>query len=216
VNVVSCPSHSQPNNNINNMPIDYERFVTQLKAPEGEELRATFQDFLVNFHSGPRMLAYQRKQVSSFLKSINEKSITSGVFGVETDVDIENVSEGWEKLVMSQVFDRVFTGVGDESKANAAVSKKMETFAWIEERHLDLTINFSLNLEIASAELLRINGYKSPRDKLVIMTNVMQLVTDLIKKSSPGSGESVNQDTILPTLILVIIRANPPNMVSLC
>lgn len=55
------------------------------------------------------------------------------------------------------------------------------------------------------------------------MTNVIQLVTDLIKKCSPAEeNTNPNQDIILPTLILgiidifnvVIIRANPPNMVQ--
>jgi hypothetical protein len=195
--------------------IDYEKFVTELKQPSGSQLRTGFQDFLVSFNSGPRVLAYQRKQVSAFLQQMNIASPP-----LFPSLDPENIWEGWEKLVMSQIFPKVFMGAGDEPKANLAVTKKMEQFHWVQESHLDLKINFELNLEIASAELLRINGYKAPRDKLVIMINVIQLVTgignnniaDLIKKCS-DENTIANQDTILPTLILVIIRANAANMV---
>lgn len=189
--------------------------MTQLKAAPGLPLRQKFQDFFAAFNLSPRVLAFQRKQISAFLKEIKTLSLESQVF----DDDVENMDEGWEKLVMSQVYERVFTNGSDEVKANSLVSKKIDSYKFICERHLDIAINFSLSLEIASAELLRINGYKSPRDKLVIMCNVLQLITgstcftlDIIAKC--GKGEVANQDTILPSLILVIIRANPANMIS--
>ncbi|KAJ3251384.1 hypothetical protein HK103_002431 [Boothiomyces macroporosus] len=103
---------------------------------------------------------------------------------------------------MAKVFDLVFGApTTDEHKSNALLAKQIKTYSWIEERHLDLKINFSLSLEVAQAELLRINGYKAPRDKLIILHNW-------------GTNEASNNDSLLPTLILVIIRANPPNLIS--
>lgn len=114
---------------------------------------------------------------------------------------------------MSKVFESVFGApTTDEKNSNFVLTKKIETFGWIEERHLDLNINFSLSLEVAQAELLRINGFRSPRDKLIILQNVLQLIVDLIKKK--GDSGNANGDSLLPTLILVIIRANPPQMIS--
>ena len=78
---------------------------------------------------------------------------------------------------------------------------------------MDIPFTFSLRLEVVSAELLKINAYKAPRDKLVVMKNVIQLAVDLIKKCLAGE-EGVNQDILLPTIILVILRANPPNLIT--
>jgi hypothetical protein len=99
-----------------------------------------------------------------------ENSVFSGA-------DPAQVKEGWEKLVMSKIYDRVFGAPGtDESKSNAQLTRKMDSYRWIEERHLDLPFQFQLSLEVAQAELLRVNGFRSPRDKLVIMQNVLQLI----------------------------------------
>jgi hypothetical protein len=114
---------------------------------------------------------------------------------------------------MTKVFDFVFGAPNtEEPRSNQILKNKVETYQWIEERHLDLSINFSLSLEVVQAELLRINGFRSPRDKLVILENVIRLIVDLIKKRT--GAVSPNNDSLLPSLILVIIRSNPPNLIS--
>lgn len=128
-------------------------------------------------------------------------------------LDAESIQEGWEKLVMSKLFEIVFKAPNtDESRSDYVLQKKIETYAWIEERHLDLNFSFGLTLEMAQAELLRMNGFRSPKDKLIIFHNVLQLLVDLIKKR--GDGSQTSTDSLLPTLILVIIRAKPANMIS--
>lgn len=114
---------------------------------------------------------------------------------------------------MSKLFDLTFGAPQtDEKRSNFVLSKKVETYSWIEERHLELNISFNLSLEIAQAELLRINGFRSPRDKLIVLQNVLQLIVDLIKKKAPTTA--ITTDALLPTLILVILRANPSNLIS--
>ncbi|RKO85486.1 hypothetical protein BDK51DRAFT_32351, partial [Blyttiomyces helicus] len=80
------------------------------------------------------------------------------------------------------------------------------------EQHLDLPITLQSSLEVAQGELLRINGFKAPRDKLTILYNTTQVVVDLIKKG--GASENAGNDHLLPALILVIIRANAPQLIS--
>ncbi|EGF79479.1 hypothetical protein BATDEDRAFT_89555 [Batrachochytrium dendrobatidis JAM81] len=199
------------------MTVDFDRFVTQLRHKNGADLTAQLKAFLTKFSEHPNILQGQRKLISSFLEHIYTESITHAAFQGDTEddpVDVENIQEGWEKLVMSKVYDRVFCAANtDEHKSNMILEKKFETFGFIEERHLDIGCSFNLSLEVAQAELLRINGYKSPRDKLVILQNVLQLVVDLIKRNDP-EGDNAGNDNLLPTLILVFIRAKPPKMIS--
>lgn len=192
--------------------IDYEKFITQLRQPAGEPLKIRLQTFLSEFRRVENNINHQRKLISGFLVSIFEESLLSTAFrsSDEEEFDDEHVREGWEKLVMTKVFESVFAPNTEEKRSNKILAQKIETYSWLEERHLDLNINFSLALEVVQAELLRINGFRSPRDKLTILQNVMQLIVDLIKKR----GDSENNDNILPTLILVIIRASPPNLIS--
>ncbi len=50
------------------------------------------------------------------------------------------------------------------------------------------------------------------RDKLNILQNVLQIIVELIKKKA--NAENITNDSLLPTLILVVIRANPPHLIS--
>ena len=85
------------------------------------------------------------------------------------------------QLVMSKVFDRVFTPPStDEAKSNSILQKKIESHYWVEERHLDIPCQFNLSLEYAQAELHRINGFKAPRDKLIVMQNTLNLVVGIV------------------------------------
>lgn len=59
-------------------------------------------------------------------------------------------------------------------------------------------------------EILKINNYKAPRDKLICILNCCKVIFGLIKHVEGDAGA----DKFLPILIYVIIRANPPRLVS--
>lgn len=59
-------------------------------------------------------------------------------------------------------------------------------------------------------EILKINNYKAPRDKLICILNCCKVIFGLIKHVEGDAGA----DKFLPILIYVVIRANPPRLVS--
>jgi hypothetical protein len=84
-----------------------------------------------------------------------------------------------------------------------------------------------------SKELLKMDQVKSPRDKVDVITCVHQLVSDSLqghrvevspegtdtmdkRKSLAGVLRKLNAgaDTILPLLIYIVVRANPPRLIS--
>lgn len=69
------------------------------------------------------------------------------------------------------------------------------------------THNFKLT---QSKEILKINTYKAPRDKLICILNCCKVIFGLIKHVEGDAGA----DKFLPILIYVVIRANPPRLVS--
>ncbi|KAJ3049257.1 hypothetical protein HK097_009717, partial [Rhizophlyctis rosea] len=112
---------------------------------------------------------------------------------------------------MTKLFDTVFAAPGtEEHKMNAHLQRKIESFHWVEERHLDLPFELQHTLEVAQAEMLRVNGFRSPKDKLTILLNTMQLIVGIIQNGHENAGN----DHLLPALILCIIRANPQNLIS--
>jgi Rab5 GDP/GTP exchange factor len=61
-----------------------------------------------------------------------------------------------------------------------------------------------------AAELLKINHYKAPRDKLICILNCSKVIFGLIRHL--GGGEDA--DTFLPILIFIVLKAKPENLIS--
>ncbi|KAJ3022427.1 hypothetical protein HKX48_006244 [Thoreauomyces humboldtii] len=193
--------------------VDYEQFLAQLRQKEVAPLMAHFKGFLVRFNSEKRPIMQHRKLVASFLHYIYGESLQNEVFALSSsDEELENIREGWEKLVMMNIYERVFGAPEtDDLKMGGHLQRKIESFQWVQETHLDLPFSFHHTLEVAQAELLRVNGFRAPRDKLIILQNTAQIVVDLISKAS---SETAGNDHLLPALILTVIRANPPNLIA--
>lgn len=60
-------------------------------------------------------------------------------------------------------------------------------------------------------ELLKINSYRAPRDKLICILNCCIVLFGLIRHLE---GESAGADKFLPLLIYVVIKADPEQLVS--
>ncbi|KAJ3215173.1 hypothetical protein HDU67_000741 [Dinochytrium kinnereticum] len=192
--------------------VDYEHFLSQLRQEEAGNLTLQLKSFLRAFHAQQRPIPEQRKAVARFLEHIYGESLQNPVFAEATEDDeLENIREGWEKLLMIKIYDHVFGAPGtDENKMTQYLTRKIEQFSWIQERHLDLPFQIGASLEVAQAELLRVNGFRCPKDKLTILQNVIKMIADLIQKQQGNAGN----DQLLPVLILAVIRSNPPALIS--
>lgn len=119
----------------------------------------------------------------------------------------------------------------DDKERDEILHQKISIFRWIREKHLDIpeTEHNESFLSFAESgkydfhlikgrvrtnsilqEILKINNYKAPRDKLICILNCCKVIFGLIKHVEGDAGA----DKFLPILIYVIIRANPPRLVS--
>lgn len=60
-------------------------------------------------------------------------------------------------------------------------------------------------------ELLKINGYRAPRDKVICILNCCKVIFGLLKNSRSADTSA---DSFVPLLIYVVLHANPGNLVS--
>lgn len=65
-----------------------------------------------------------------------------------------------------------------------------------------------------SLELLKINHYKAPRDKMICILNCCKVIFGLIRHTVGSGPEATSADAFIPVLIFVVLRANPENMIS--
>jgi len=88
--------------------------------------------------------------------------------------------------------------------------------AFVTPNHRDLKIPRRYQYECpwpaAQAELRRLAAFKMPEDKVQCITRVSKIIMNLLSlaqdKSAPGA------DDFVPVLVFVIIKANPPSLLS--
>ncbi|OMJ10272.1 Vacuolar protein sorting-associated protein 9a [Smittium culicis] len=142
--------------------------------------------------------------------------------------DRDNAKEGVEKLIMNKIYPFIqknslfifnflthscFSPQStDDSAKDKVLRKKISLFRWIKESHLDIPTCAQNNsfIQFARAELVKMNEFKSPRDKLICVLNCCTVIFGLLKHVEGDVGA----DSFLPLLIYVIIISNPPKLAS--
>ena len=118
----------------------------------------------------------------------------------------------------------------DDLERDTVFGQRVRLFGWIREKHLDVPegeasqgfLGFAEQGVLISVlnpmqrrltlELLKINHYKAPRDKMICILNCCKVIFGLIRHAS--GSDSTSADAFVPILIFVVLRANPENMLS--
>ncbi|KAJ2611487.1 hypothetical protein H4S08_003132 [Coemansia sp. RSA 1365] len=193
----------------------YNDFLQQLRAPAAKAVARTVKSFLTEFSRRPMTLSEQVRFVHEFLDFITVKMRESEIWQNLSDRDFDNAREGMEKLVMNRLYPMCFSpSTSDDTDKDHVIREKMSLFRWIREDHLDIPTSpqNAAFLQFAKSELLKMNNFKSPRDKVICILNCCTVVYALLRNS--GSTDAVGADRFLPLLIYVVITANPPRLVS--
>lgn len=179
--------------------------------------------------------AQRIKAVRQFKEFINGKFQEFEPFASMDSKDLENSNEGIEKLIMNRLYEYTFSPEvfnKNESRTpesflqdlrdDVKFTTQLDKFSWVSGPHLDVDLNEisqrkresskeSLNyLDQAINELNKINNYRAPRDKIICILNSCKIIFSLLRVSK----QETNADAFIPLLILVIIRAKTPNLIS--
>ncbi|KAJ2111719.1 hypothetical protein IW146_005153 [Coemansia sp. RSA 922] len=203
---------------------NYNDFLVQLRNPAAKLVARTVKTFLTEFGRRPMTLTEQVRFVHDFLDFISDKMRQNDVWRDADDREFENAREGIEKLVMNRLFPLCFSpATSDDADKDHVLREKMSLFRWITEDHLDIpkSPQNAAFLHFAKSELLKINNFKSPRDKVICILNCCTVIYGLLRNMRPkasrlstASVEDVGADKFLPLLIYVVITASPPKLVS--
>ncbi|KAJ1813626.1 hypothetical protein LPJ56_005110, partial [Coemansia sp. RSA 2599] len=130
---------------------------------------------------------------------------------------LDNAREGMEKLVMNRLYPLCFSpSTSDDADKDHVLREKMGLFRWIREEHLDVpkSPQNAGFLQFAREELLKMNNFNSPRDKVICILNCCTIIYGLLKNMRGAQSPDVGADRFLPLLIYVVITACPPKLVS--
>jgi hypothetical protein len=102
----------------------------------------------------------------------------------------------------------------EDVERDEILAQKIRIYSWIREAHLDLEPigpNGERFLRLAQQELLKIKGYRAPRDKVICILNCCKVIFGLLKNAK---SSDTSADSFVPLLIYVVLQANPENLVS--
>ncbi|CAJ0846347.1 6761_t:CDS:2, partial [Entrophospora sp. SA101] len=200
------------------IPFDYSKFLKQIDHKNATKIARMVKNFELEFERHPRTINDQIKFVREFLDFITGKMRECELWRNASEQEFENAKEGIEKLVMNRLHKLTFTPaikgppVTDDIERDNILYQKIEIFRWVREQHLDIPItpHNEAFFDFAKKELLKINDYKAPRDKLICILNCCKVIYGLIKLVDGEEGA----DKFLPVLIFVILKANPEYLMS--
>ncbi|KAJ2665604.1 hypothetical protein IWW48_000055 [Coemansia sp. RSA 1200] len=212
---------------------NYNDFLQQLRHPAAKPVARTVKNFLTEFSRRPMTLSEQVRFVHDFLVFVAGKMRECTIWQSMGDREFDNAREGMEKLVMNRLYHLCFSpSTSDDSDKDHVISEKMSLFRWIRAEHLDIQQTASASatesfLQFARTELLKINSFKSPRDKVICILNCCTVIYALLRTAKEQQEDKaagthqqqpvesdVGADRFLPILIYVVIMANPPKLVS--
>ncbi|KAG7444976.1 uncharacterized protein BT62DRAFT_933387 [Guyanagaster necrorhizus] len=204
-------------------PFDFPKFLDQMKSKNAEPVSKYLKSFLSNFAKRTFTVSDQIKIINDFLNFIAKQMRECEVWRSASDVEFDNAMEGMEKLVMNQLYQFTFTPqvvravprrqiTADDLERDRVLSQRIALFGWVEEKHLDIPEGDGSKgfLMFAQQELLKINHYKAPRDKLICILNCCKVIFGLIRHLRTEEGA----DSFVPILIFVVLKSNPENLLS--
>ncbi|KAK6463908.1 hypothetical protein DFJ63DRAFT_317265 [Scheffersomyces coipomensis] len=214
-------------------PFYFQNFLNQLRKKSADPVVRYIRSFLVSFlRQGHTFTAEQRsKIIQDFKIFMNDKFATYEPFASMDDIDLENSREGLEKLIMNRLYIHCFPpevkkqegsqlphSFEEDLVEDAAFSKQLEKFSWVNGIHLDLSLDQLENqkkgdtnfIQYSITEMNKINTYRAPRDKIICILNACKIIFSFLK----ASKQETNADAFVPLLILVLIKAKTENLIS--
>ncbi|KAJ7623156.1 hypothetical protein FB45DRAFT_1061115 [Roridomyces roridus] len=204
-------------------PFDFQKFLDQMKSRHAEIVARYLKSFLSNFAKRTFTVNDQVKIINDFLNFIVKPMRESEIWKNASEAEFENALEGMEKLVMNQLYQFTFTPqvaqavprrqiTVDDLERDRILTQRIALFGWMCEAHLDIPVGPGSEgfIMFAKQELLKVNHYKAPRDKLICILNCCKVIFGLIRHLKKEEGA----DSFVPILIFVVLKANPKHLLS--
>ncbi|MEE6468890.1 hypothetical protein FKM82_008408 [Ascaphus truei] len=130
---------------------------------------------------------------------------------------VEKAMDQIEKFIMIRLYKHVFCPeTTDDEKKDLTVQRRIRALHWVTPEMLCVPVNEEIPevsdmVVKAITDIIEVDSKRIPRDKLTCITRCSKHIFNAIKitKNEPASA-----DDFLPTLIYIVLKANPPRLQS--
>ncbi|KAG7471100.1 hypothetical protein MATL_G00120820 [Megalops atlanticus] len=193
---------------------DFINFLKNLQKP-GREIYRQSQAFLESMGSKKDLSADELSEcVQDFYHNLSDQLLSH--FKGSRD-SVERVMDQVERYIMTYLYKVVFCPeTADDEKKDLAIQKRIRDLHWVTAQMLCVPVEEEIpevsdNAVKAITEVIEMDSKRVPCDKLACITRCSKHIFNAIKitKKEPASA-----DDFLPTLIYIVLRANPPRLQS--
>lgn len=163
------------------------------------------------------------QEIRDFTRAQTHELLQSPVFQVmaSSAKSRQEVSENLQRVLFTKVYSRVFAPTQQHRERDEQLRVKIAKLATV----LDPVANLDMKSTLvpstdkdfalwqkAEMQIAKLNTYKTPHEKLACVQTCWQMLNMIIK--SKQRGEQANLDVIIPCMVYLLVRANPPNLHS--
>ncbi|XP_054720552.1 GTPase-activating protein and VPS9 domain-containing protein 1-like [Uloborus diversus] len=156
--------------------------------------------------------------VEKFLNVLFNYMQNDSMWQTSSEIQLDQAKAVVEHSVMSQIYTSALhpNGDGDVLRDKVLHEHMQKLSQDLSPSNKDLSIPKVYHSECpwpsAQAELVNINAYKTPRDKVQCVLRCCGTIMNLLSIASDKSVPAA--DDLMPVLVFVLIKANPPHLLS--
>ncbi|XP_029029320.1 rab5 GDP/GTP exchange factor [Betta splendens] len=193
---------------------DFVDFLKNLQKP-GREIHKQCRAFIVNMSSKKELGADELSEcVQDFYQNMSDRLMSH--FKGSSD-SVEQVMDQVEKYIMTRLYKSVFCPeITDDEKKDLATQDRIRALHWVTIQMLCVSMDEEIpevsdNVLKAITNIIEMDSKRVPRDKLACITRCSKHIFSAIRitKKEPASA-----DDFLPSLIYIVLKANPPRIQS--
>ncbi|KAM4742126.1 rab5 GDP/GTP exchange factor-like [Anableps anableps] len=206
--------------------------ASRQSTPDSDRATREFIDFLKPMKSGREIfkqcraftetMVYKRDMgadelsecVQDFYQNLSER--LQNQFKGSSEL-VERVMDEVEKYMMTRLYTEVFCPeTTDDEKKDLAIQKRIRDLHWVTIAMLCVPVEEEIpevsdSVVKAITDIIEMDSKQVPKDKLACITRCSKHIFNAIKVSKK---EAASADDFLPTLIYIVLKANPPRLQS--
>ncbi|XP_041948057.1 rab5 GDP/GTP exchange factor-like isoform X3 [Alosa sapidissima] len=193
---------------------DFVDFLKNLQKP-GREIHKQSRAFIEGMANKKDLSADELSEcVQDFYQNMSDRLMTHFKGSSER---VECVMDQVEKYIMTRLYKNVFCPeTTDDEKKDLATQNRIRALHWVTIQMLCVPLDEEIpevsdSVVKAITDVIEMDSRRVPRDKLACITSCSKHIFNAIRVTR---NEPASADDFLPTLIYIVLKANPPRLQS--
>eukprot|EP01114_Cavostelium_apophysatum_P015628 TRINITY_DN4299_c0_g1_i2.p1 TRINITY_DN4299_c0_g1~~TRINITY_DN4299_c0_g1_i2.p1 ORF type:complete len:587 (+),score=139.94 TRINITY_DN4299_c0_g1_i2:152-1912(+) len=180
----------------------------QHNAEVMRETRNSIHSFVKSLLKRKQTPDQQRDEVEAFIKHVDNTMQNHPHLKRVDPFEMMTLKEEMKTELFSKLFSGIFETDEDKAEDEILSQRISKLSTWVLPKHLEIheQLSNSSLWDAASKELLRVNTFVTPKEKLTAVLNCCKIIIYLLQEG----GSVASADDFLPQLIYIVIKTNLP------